>query len=40
MRETTPRNQRVYALPAGWFFAVRVTSGNVTITSAFDQAVG
>jgi len=28
------------ALPAGWFFAVRVTSGTVTITSAFDQAVG
>lgn len=28
------------ALPASWFFAVRVTSGTVTITSAFDQAVG
>ena len=28
------------ALPAGWYFAVRVTSGTVTITSAFDQALG
>jgi hypothetical protein len=28
------------ALPAGWYFAVRVTSGTVTIMSAFDQAVG
>lgn len=28
------------ALPAGWYFAVRVTSGIVSITSAFDQAVG
>lgn len=29
-----------FALPAGWFFAVRQTSGMVTITSAFDQAIG
>jgi hypothetical protein len=28
------------ALPAGWFFAVRVTSGAVTVASAFDQPVG
>lgn len=28
------------ALPSGWFFAVRQTAGTVTITSAFDQAVG
>lgn len=27
-------------LPAGWFFAVRSTSGTVTITSAFDQSLG
>lgn len=27
-------------LPKGWFFAVRQTSGNITIASAFDQAVG
>lgn len=29
-----------FALPAGWYFAVRQTSGTVTITSAFDQALG
>lgn len=28
------------ALPAGWYFAIRTTSGTVTITSAFDQSVG
>lgn len=27
-------------LPVGWYFAVRQTSGTVTITSAFDQSVG
>jgi len=32
--------QYVLALPAGWFFAVRQTSGTVSIASAFDQAVG
>lgn len=29
-----------FGLPAGWFFAVRQTSGTVTVTSAFDQTVG
>lgn len=29
-----------FTLPAGWFFAFRITSGAVTATSAFDQAVG
>lgn len=29
-----------FALPAGWFFAVRQTAGTVTITSGFDQAIG
>ena len=29
-----------FAHPAGWFFAVRQTSGTVTITSAFDQSIG
>lgn len=29
-----------FNLPTGWYFAVRQTSGTVTITSAFDQAVG
>lgn len=29
-----------FALPAGYYFAVRQTGGTVTITSAFDQAVG
>lgn len=29
-----------FALPIGWYFAVLQTSGTVTITSAFDQAVG
>lgn len=28
------------ALPIGWYFAIRQTSGTVTITSAFDQAIG
>lgn len=28
------------ALPAGWFFAVRQTSGTVVVTSAYDQVVG
>lgn len=26
-----------FALPAGWYFAIRVTSGTVTVTSAYDQ---
>lgn len=30
----------VFALPIGWFFAIRQTAGTVSITSAFDQAVG
>lgn len=29
-----------FALPTGWYFAVRQTAGTVTITSAFDQSVG
>lgn len=29
-----------FALPAGWWFAVRVTSGAVAIVNAFDQAAG
>lgn len=29
-----------FALPTGWFFAVRQTAGTVTITSGFDQSVG
>lgn len=29
-----------FSLPTGWFFAIRQTSGTVTITSAYDQAVG
>lgn len=29
-----------FALPAGWFFAIRQTNGTVMITSAFDQAIG
>jgi hypothetical protein len=28
------------ALPTGWYFAVRTTSGTVTISSAYDQSVG
>lgn len=27
-------------LPKGWYCAIRQTQGNVTITSAFDQAIG
>jgi hypothetical protein len=30
----------VIHVPAGYYFAVRQTSGAVTITSAFDQTVG
>lgn len=29
-----------FALPIGWFWALRVTSGAVTVTSAYDQSVG
>jgi len=29
-----------FTLPAGWYFAVRQTSGTVSITSAFDQSLG
>lgn len=29
-----------FALPTGWFWAVRQTAGTVTISSAFDQSVG
>lgn len=29
-----------FALPAGWYFAVRQTGGTIAITSAFDQAIG
>lgn len=35
--QTTPFT---FALPAGWFFAVRQTAGTVTVVSAFDQTVG
>lgn len=28
------------AIPAGWYFAVRQTSGTVSIASAFDQSLG
>jgi hypothetical protein len=30
----------VFDLPAGYYFAIRQTSGTVTITSAFDQTLG
>lgn len=30
----------MFALPTGWYFAVRQIAGTVTITSGFDQAVG
>lgn len=30
----------VMDLPAGWFLAIRQTSGTVSITSAFDQSLG
>jgi len=29
-----------FMLPTGWYFAVRQTSGTVTVTSAFDQVMG
>lgn len=29
-----------FTLPTGWFYAIRQTSGTVTITSAFDQSLG
>lgn len=29
-----------FALPTGWFFAIRQTAGTVAITSGFDQSVG
>lgn len=37
---TTAASTCTFALPTGWFFAVRQTAGSVTITSAFDQVVG
>jgi hypothetical protein len=29
-----------FSLPVGWFWAWRITAGTVTVTSAFDQAIG
>lgn len=29
-----------FVLPAGWFAAIRQTSGTVTIVSAYDQSIG
>lgn len=29
-----------FYLPENWYFAVRQTSGTITITSAFDQSIG
>jgi hypothetical protein len=37
---TVAANPTTFVLPAGWYFAVRQTAGTVSITSAFDQAVG
>lgn len=37
---TTAASTCTFALPAGWYFAVRQTAGTITITSAFDQVVG
>lgn len=37
---TTEANTVSFVLPIGWYFAVRQTSGTVTITSAFDQSLG
>mgnify|MGYP001584261081 CR=1 FL=1 len=37
---TVAANPTTFVLPAGWFFAVRQTAGTVTITSAYDQAIG
>lgn len=33
-------NPITFGLPKGWFFAVLQSAGAVTITSAFDQAIG
>lgn len=33
-------NPIVFTLPIGWYYAVRQTSGTVSIVSAFDQAIG
>lgn len=38
--DTTQLESFSFALPAGWYFAVRQTAGTVTITSAFDQPIG
>ena len=37
---TTAGSTCTFALPTGWFFAVRQTSGTISVTSAFDQSVG
>lgn len=34
---TTPCS---FALPAGWYMAIRTASGTVTVVSAFDQPIG
>ncbi len=36
---TDASSQIQFLLPIGWFYAVRQTSGTVTIISVFDQAV-
>lgn len=37
---TAAQTPITFALPVGWFFAIRPTSGNVTISSAYDQSLG
>ncbi len=36
---TTSGASVTFALPAGWFFAIRQTAGTISITSAFDQSM-
>ncbi len=36
---TDSSSQIQFLLPAGWYYAVRQTSGTVSIVSAFDQTV-
>lgn len=40
LNQTVPQQSQV-AIPAGWYFAVKQTTGaNLVISSAFDQAIG
>lgn len=38
--KTSSTSTCTVAIPAGWYYAVRQTSGTVSIVSAYDQTAG